>query len=104
MVVLAISSVFAVNEPLSSTVGNTGDDKIEKVYTISQSVWNTAKAVIQVAAFSGIIIAGISYMFSSADAKAEMKKSLGYLILGLVLVFGASIVVDVIYTITSEAL
>lgn len=104
MVIITLSSVFAVDEPLSTTVGNTGSGTIEKVYTISSTVWSTIKTVIQVAAFSGIIIAGISYMFSSADAKADMKKSLGYLIIGLVLVFGASIVVDIIYTITSEAL
>ena len=99
-----LPSTFAVNEPLSTTIGNTGTQTISKVYDISNSAWNTAKTVIQVAAFSGIIIAGISYMFSSAEAKADMKKSLGYLIVGLVLVFGASVVVDIIYTITSETL
>ena len=48
---------------------------------------------LQVASMAGIIFAGVRYMFASADSKADLKKGLIHLAIGMVIVFGASSVV-----------
>ncbi len=67
-------------------------------------VWKTIVIVIQVVAFIGIIIVGIRYMFVSADKKSEIKKSLIFVILGIILIFGAQPLVKAIYIIFSQML
>lgn len=49
--------------------------------------------ILQVASMAGIIFAGVRYMFASADSKADLKKGLIHLAIGMVIVFGASSVV-----------
>ena len=43
-------------------------------------------------------------MFASADQKADIKKSIGILIIGAVLVFGAGVIIQVINNISSETI
>lgn len=58
--------------------------------------WNTVALIIQIAAFAGIIITGLRYMFSSANGKADLKKGLIPLVIGLVLVFGATTIIQLV--------
>lgn len=48
---------------------------------------------LQVASMAGIIFAGVRYMFASADSRADLKKGLIHLAIGMIIVFGASSVV-----------
>lgn len=52
--------------------------------------------VLQVASIIGIIYAGISYIIAPPDGKADIKKRLGHLAIGMIIVFGASTVVGFI--------
>lgn len=63
-----------------------------KIKTVGNRIASTAFTVLQILAFAGIIVAGIKYMYSSADQRADIKKSLVYVVSGMVLVFGASTV------------
>ena len=99
-----IPMVYADDEPLSSQIDDTGEYEVDKIHEISSSVWTTAKTIVQVVAFCGIIFTGISYMLASSSDKADKKKSMGYVFLGLVLVFGTATFVDLIYKIADEIL
>lgn len=53
-----------------------------------QGVWKTVLLILQILAVAAIVIAGVRYMFASADAKADIKKQTITLVVGLFLVFG----------------
>lgn len=59
-------------------------------------IWGVILVVLQVASIAGVIFAGVRYMFASADAKADLKKSMIHLVIGMIIVFGASTVVGFI--------
>lgn len=86
VVVLIVGNVYgiAVVDPGSGSLP-TGSS----VKTLADKVWGTIVAVVQILAIAAIVIAGVRYMFASADAKADIKKQTIILIVGAVLVFAA---------------
>jgi len=60
----------------------------------TRGVWSFVKTTIQVASIGAIIFAGIRYMLASADQKADIKKSMGTLVLGAVIVFASTTVIN----------
>lgn len=66
------------------------------IRTPIERTWGIILVVLQVASVSGVIFAGVRYMFASADQKADLKKSLLHLAIGMVIVFGASTVVKIV--------
>ena len=67
-----------------------------------RSLTKTILLILQVASVAGIIFTGIKYMFASTDAKADMKKSATSLVIGLIIVFGASAVIDITVSIFGD--
>lgn len=100
-IVILTNGVFAdvinIDDPIPG--GNIGN-----LNTVVGRVWGTVSLILQVAAIAAIVFAGVRYMFSSADAKADIKKSMGILAVGAVLVFGATTIVNFILSITNQAL
>ena len=82
----------------------TGGTEIDSVTSTARNVWKTIAIILQIAAIAAIVFAGVRYMFASADTKADIKKQMVILVVGAVLVFGASTVVQFIMGITNEAL
>ena len=75
------------------------DNKIEgKV----KDVWATVVTVVQVLAVACVVFAGLRYMFASADQKADIKKSMGILAIGSILVFGSTFILQLIAKVTNE--
>lgn len=72
--------------------------------TVSGYIMWIIETVVRYAAFGGILFLGLKYMFASAEGKAQMKTSMGGLIIGLVFVFLASTVVDYIIAIGESVL
>lgn len=70
--------------------------KSDQIKAPIKRIWATLILIFQIASVGGIVIAGLRYMFTSADKKAEIKQSMIHLIIGLVIVFGASTVVSVV--------
>lgn len=60
------------------------------------NIWATAIVVLQVVSVAAVVIAGIRYMFASADQKADIKKGIIYIVIGAVIVFGATTVIGVV--------
>lgn len=77
----------------SKLPGGTLDTRIE---TVGNRVIGTFVVLFQVLSLAGIIIAGIRYIYSGASAKASLKKGLIGVIIGCIIVFGASTVTGLI--------
>ena len=69
---------------------------IGKINNSAKKIWGTVTTIVQILAFAAVVFAGLRYMFASADQKADIKKGLGMLTIGAVLVFAASTVVKFI--------
>ena len=88
---------------ISPTLPNEGDP-ITGITGLAGNIWATFTIVAQVLAFIAIIIAGIRYMFASADQKADIKKQTVILVVGAIFVFGASTLVQVIMGLFGQAM
>ena len=75
---------------------------IQKIDTSVKKIWGTVTTVVQILAFAAIVFAGLRYMFASADQKADIKKGLGMLTIGSILVFLASTVVQFVINAADE--
>ncbi len=95
---LMLGSVFAVYDPLNSAP----TQSIGTVDTAVQKVWGTVLTVLQVLAIAAIVFAGVKYMFASAEGKADIKNGMIGLVIGAILVFGASAVIKVIIKASNE--
>ena len=62
----------------------------ETVTNIAANIWSTIIVIVRILAVAAVVFAGIRYMFASADQKADIKKSMGILVVGALLVFGAT--------------
>lgn len=106
LVLLVVSTnVFAVNNmfdmsSLDSAVS--GGTASEKATNAVQGIWKTVLLILQILAVAAIVIAGVRYMFASADAKADIKKQTITLVVGAVLVFGASGIINMITSISND--
>ena len=89
MVTLVCTQVFAD----ISTNFPTASGSIGKVDTSVKKIWGTVMTIVQILAFAAVVFAGLRYMFAAADQKADIKKGLGMLTIGAILVFAASTVV-----------
>ena len=67
-----------------------------------QKAWGTISLILQVCAVGGIIFTGVRYMFAGPDAKGDMKKTLPFLIIGLVIVFASTFIIDFIVKIVED--
>ena len=104
MVVMFTANTIFASSPVSpelpdSITGGTASGTVTKT---ASSIWNTVLILFQILAIAAIIIAGIRYMFASADSKADIKKQLVPLVVGAVLVFGATTIIQVIVNVTED--
>ena len=90
-------SVFAAYDPFKPT-GSVG-----KVDDLVNNVWGTVFNILRVLAVAAIVFAGVKYMFASAEGKADLKNGMVGLVVGAILVFGASIVVELIMSAANQA-
>lgn len=78
--------------------GNTPDS----IASILKNIWGSVALILQVASLAGVIYAGVRYMFASSDARADIKQGLFSIIIGCVLVFGATTVVNYIVGVVEQ--
>jgi type IV secretory pathway VirB2 component (pilin) len=102
LMVVASNAVFGFNNFSTSNMQNFGTESIGSADTAVKKIWGTVSLILQVLAVAAIVFAGVRYMFASADGKADIKKQTVGLVVGAVLVFGASMIVNFIVNVTSE--
>lgn len=104
MVMFTIAGNFLLAaEPISTDfnkmAGGNGSNKLDKT---AKNIWASVTLILQILAVAAIVFAGVRYMFASADAKADIKKQMIILVLGAVLVFAASTIINIIVNVTNE--
>lgn len=105
LVLLVVSNnVFAFNQMNVDTIDGALANATPSASAQSSilKVWGTVLLILQILSVAAIVIAGIRYMFASADGKADIKKQTIGLMVGAVLVFGASSVIGLITNITRD--
>lgn len=88
-----------ISNDLSSMVGGNGSTTLNDT---AKNIWSSVTLILQILAVAAIVFAGVRYMFASADAKADIKKQMVILIIGAVMVFAASTIINVIVNVTKE--
>ena len=68
------------------------------------SIWSTVLTVLQILAIAAVVFAGVKYMFAAADQKAEIKNGMIGLVVGAILVFAASTIVQFIINAANEVI
>ncbi len=92
--VLVVGTVFARTP--EEIVNMASGEGITNVNNAASSVWSTVLTVLQICAIAAVVFAGVKYMFAAADQKAEIKNGMIGLVVGAVLVFTASTIVQFI--------
>lgn len=83
---------YSVDNKYTNPTGSIGlEDNVN-------NIWGTVLTVLRILAVAAIVFAGVKYMFASAESKADIKGGLLGLVVGAIMVFGASIVIDIIMT------
>lgn len=72
------------------------NENIGRVNSSINKVWGSVTLILQIASVSAVVFAGVKYMFASADQRADIKKSMIFLVIGAIFVFGASTVINFI--------
>ncbi len=101
MFVTFAPAVAAIDNNVSTSFPNAGNPA-NSVSKLGENIWGTVILVVRILAFAAIVFAGVRYMFASADQKADIKKGLVYLVLGAVLVFASTFLVNIIVNVTNQ--
>lgn len=97
VVLITSGSVFGYTDPsVVDVMDPTNVDN--KITQVVGNAWGTVLTILQVLSVAAVVYAGVRYMFASADQKFEIKKGLGALAIGAILVFGASTVIQFLVT------
>ena len=92
-----------VNYETSTNINSaTEGQELASISTIFKNLWANVIPVVQVLAILTIVISGIRYMLSPADAKSEIKQSTTNLLIGAILVFSAVSVAQFIVSAAKE--
>lgn len=81
---MIVGSVFGI-----SATKPAGGNEISGVTGLANDIWSTVAVIVQILAIAAIVIAGVRYMFASANDKADIKKQTLILVAGAILVFAA---------------
>jgi type IV secretory pathway VirB2 component (pilin) len=92
-VLVLTSNVFAYTVDKNLTNPNGGIKTIENSVN---NIWGTVLTVLRILAVAAVVFAGVKYMFASAEGKADIKSGMLGLVIGAIMVFGASIVIEFI--------
>lgn len=100
--VFVMTNVFAVSVPNDNEL--TGNKPLTGVTDLAKNIWATVSTVVQILAVAAVVFAGLRYMFASADQKADIKKSMGILAVGAILVFAATTIIKFVTGVAEDAL
>ena len=102
VICVVVCSVYAVDYDKNSIETSlSGGSGASSITGAAKGIWSTVVTIVQILAVAAVVFAGLRYMFASADQKADIKKSMGILAIGAVLVFGATLVLQMISSATN---
>lgn len=101
MIVLSSTMVFAATDPINYK-GN-ASFKSDKLDTFGNNIISIITTVGSIASVIVLVVLGIKYMMGSAEEKAEYKKTLLPYVIGAMLVFAASTIASVVFSVANGA-
>ena len=105
MAVLSVSNVVLAAPDLSSDIkdmANGSGNKPQEVLNLGKSIVTIMQTVGIVVAVVVLLILGIKYMMGSAEEKAEYKKTMIPYLVGAVLIFASTTIVNVVYNLANS--
>lgn len=100
-IIIVSSDVFAASSLGNGLDKNLLDDVTKNDTTLSGkfdktigNVYATLFTIMKVLGIAGVVIQGVRYMYAQGDAKAKIKQSLIYIIIGVIFIFGAELIAD----------
>ena len=78
VIVLAIVIVPTVFADIAIGFPEGDSNGVTNVNNSVNKVWGTVILIVQILAFAAIVFAGLRYMFTSADQKADIKRAWEY--------------------------
>lgn len=102
MIVLSSTMVFAATDPAKYN-GKDATVSTGKLDTFGQNLISVITTVGSIASVIVLVVLGIKYMMGSAEEKAEYKKTLLPYVIGAMLVFAASTIASVVFSIANGA-
>ena len=100
MIILSSTMVFAATDP-SKYDGTGATIDTTKVDSFGQNIISVITTIGSIASVIVLVVLGIKYMMGSAEEKAEYKKTLMPYVLGAILVFAASTIASIVYSIAN---
>ena len=85
-------------DPVEPPKGN----EIKGLTGVASDFWTTFASIVQILAVVAVVIAGVRYMFASADTKADIKQQTIILVVGAVLVFAAVPILQFVQKIAND--
>ena len=91
-------------DPRNPIYNGTGSDAADAVGNASQAIYGIVQIVAMTVAIIMLIIIGIKYVSAAPEGKAELKKKAIIYIVGAMLLFGATAIVELLKNISQETL
>lgn len=101
---ILVTNMFALDIGNVDDPFNSNGQGISEVDKAVRNIWSTVIIIVQILAVAAVVFAGLRYMFASADQKADIKKSMGILAVGAVLVFASTTVLQFVVRATKEVI
>lgn len=84
-------------------IGKGNNTDTTKISTIGKTIVTIMQVIGVVVAIVILLVLGIKYMVGSAEEKAEYKKTMMPYVIGAFMIFGATTIVNVLYSVISGA-
>lgn len=76
------------NGPYNPGSGNALDNM--EIKNTMKNTWATVATIVQILAVACVVFAGVRYMLSAADQRADIKQGMIFLAVGATIIFGAT--------------
>ena len=105
MALVAISSVVLAAPDLTGTIkdlANGSGNQPTEVVNLGKTIVTIMQTVGIVVAVVVLLVLGIKYMIGSAEEKAEYKKTMIPYLVGAILIFASTTIVNVVYNLANS--
>ena len=97
--------IFALGGPLNeSLLPREQTDTTSNVMGPIMKVYGTIYRIIQIIGVAGVAFTGVKYMYAGAEDKAQIKKTLIWLVVGVMFVFAVEPIINFVKGFGSEVL
>ncbi len=98
---ICVSSYAAGVKPSDLVGGNANATGVDEIKTLGKNIVAVVQTVGVVVSVVILLVLGVKYMMGSAEEKADYKKSMIPYLVGAVLIFASTTIVNIVYNLAS---